>query len=319
MSFVAHAAAARELRESFGRASNEYGEEKMKTEPKHLSAWILAAVASGGLLSACSTNTNDTPSDAAGTCINNEGGPDAPDGSNDATMSQMDHPDAATDSASSPGNEGSPDADAAEHDDGEVNNESGADVDGGADTGLADAGDDSTTDSSDDTAMDANSVEADAPTGTDADAGTSTVQILSARSPTNADGGNACLDCANQARCLDPNLLCEHLGDQITLAGPDAGQSRQRICYATLSCLFDSQCYFVGSGIDGCFCGNESKATCVDAGPPQSPCLDLEEIGLETTDPGMADQVLTYTTLGAGTANALVQCIVNAGCTDCLL
>jgi hypothetical protein len=147
----------------------------------------------------------------------------------------------------------------------------------------------------------------------------STLQILAGRQPTQADAANACLDCAQRGRCLDPNLLCEHLVGQVTVAGPDAGQSRQDVCYATLSCIFNSQCYFTSGTIDGCFCGSLDDATCIDAGPSaQTPCLGLEQVGLETKDPSAALQTLTYTTLGAGTANALVQCLLNYSCTACL-
>jgi hypothetical protein len=162
--------------------------------------------------------------------------------------------------------------------------------------------------------MDGNTATPDA-----ADSGPSTLDILGSQSPW-MDGGSACLDCARSGRCLDPNLLCEHLAGSVILDGPAAGQSRDDVCRATLTCLLGSQCMVHTGTLDGCYCGSVDDGSCADAGPTgDPPCLAIEQGGLETTNAAQALQTLTYTTLAAGTANALLQCLRSSGCVDCLL
>jgi hypothetical protein len=126
--------------------------------------------------------------------------------------------------------------------------------------------------------------------------------------------GQDCLDCARR-QCADAGLWCEHLAAQTAVSGPSVGQSRSSLCLSTLSCIFASECYAFGSTPDACYCG---ESGCTDAGPGSDAtqaCFESEQDGLETTDFPIAVAHFGDTTLGAGTANALLNCL--GGCTSC--
>ncbi|HZU82417.1 MAG TPA: hypothetical protein VE987_05860 [Polyangiaceae bacterium] len=131
------------------------------------------------------------------------------------------------------------------------------------------------------------------------------------------EAGVDCLRCA-QLQCADAGLWCEHLAGQTADAGPASGQARQDLCVATLGCIFVSQCYFAANGLEGCYCGSESLVACREAGPAPAAdqlCLTPEQNGLETTVPSTALDRFDDTSLGAGTANALFQCL--SACAAC--
>ena len=127
-----------------------------------------------------------------------------------------------------------------------------------------------------------------------------------------ATQGAACQACAEQA-CVDAGTACEHLAGQVADAGPKIGlgQSREELCYATLSCVLNetTACYDQGNAAMACYCGAQNQ-DCGDAGPdPDAPCLTQEEEGLETTDSTIGLQRLYDTSFGAGTANAILFCL----------
>jgi hypothetical protein len=100
--------------------------------------------------------------------------------------------------------------------------------------------------------------------------------------------------------------------------GPAANQSRQQLCFDTLSCVLNTTtaCYNQGTA-QACYCGIRATQDCQDAGPaPGAICRTQEENGLESTVPTLALQRYYDTTFGAGTANAVVVCLGN--CADCL-
>lgn len=134
-----------------------------------------------------------------------------------------------------------------------------------------------------------------------------------------AERDAACVACAVGGGCGATTVTCEGFGGQVAAAGPSAGQTRQSLCLDTLSCLFTSKCYLDGSNEDACVCGSAQNDTCTMSGPAaDATCASIELAGLETASPGTALQTESNTNLGAGRANAFIQCLENANCTSCL-
>jgi hypothetical protein len=188
-----------------------------------------------------------------------------------------------------------------------------------SDDGGADASDDGGADASDDGEADAGG-DADRDGGQDADAAAACDSLTPTECLLESKRGPECRMCA-QGQCADPNLQCEHLAGHSAVSGPSAGQSRQDLCLATLSCILTTKCYKFGAGVDPCYCGSEGLAACLDAGPARNAaafCRSAEENGLETLDPGVALGSLTDANFGAGTANAMQLCLElkcsNFGC-----
>ena len=150
-----------------------------------------------------------------------------------------------------------------------------------------------------------------------ADAGLDTLGII------RATQGDLCADCA-ATMCLDAadgGASCEGFASSVADGGAAAGESRAQLCYATLSCILDeaTACYYLGSGVDECYCGLATVPQCRSSGPgSDGPCTSQEAMGLETTDPGTAFNRLYDPTVGAGRANALLICLGN-NCSDSCL
>ncbi|MDP9149179.1 MAG: hypothetical protein M3O36_04455 [Myxococcota bacterium] len=166
-----------------------------------------------------------------------------------------------------------------------------------------------------DGASDAEPDVGDADGAPDADGGKDCGSLTATQCLVQMRAGSTCLACALQ-QCADPSLWCEHLAGETAEAGPAAGQSRQAQCLGALSCIFSTQCNLKGSGVDACYCGLEPRPVCLAAGPAPGAtalCRSSEENGLETIDPKVALPHLADTSLGAGTANALILCFRNCG------
>ena len=133
--------------------------------------------------------------------------------------------------------------------------------------------------------------------------------------------GPACRMCA-QSQCADPSMQCEHFAGQAAASGPAMGQSRQDLCLTTLSCILTTKCYLYGTGVDACYCGSEGRFACLDGGPAPNVgrfCLPEEQNGLETSEASVALGSILDTSLGAGTANALQQCLeIKCATSKCL-
>jgi hypothetical protein len=128
-----------------------------------------------------------------------------------------------------------------------------------------------------------------------------------------------CYQCAQENGCLDAGATCEDLAASLAAAGPQAGQSREQLCLDTLSCTLGSQCYLQGS--DVCVCGAAPLDVCSSTGPQAGDganCVSEEQSALETTDPSTELDREYDPIYGAGMANNIVACILNAFCDACL-
>jgi hypothetical protein len=156
---------------------------------------------------------------------------------------------------------------------------------------LADAGDGATVDAQGDASNESGGVD--------------TISILRAAQ------GASCVACA-LATDAGPSCLSQYNCEALA----DAGASRQAHCYETLQCEVQSNC--ASAATTDCYCGVASFLACeTEAGAANGACAAQERVGLETTNP--ADLLVTsffLPTLGAGVANALVDCLGGANC-DC--
>ena len=100
-------------------------------------------------------------------------------------------------------------------------------------------------------------------------------------------------------------------------AGPKAGTAKRGLCLDNLKCILDNQCTSLGS-VQSCYCGSASGLACLTAGNANGACLATEQAGLESTDPNVAATNFADLRLGAGSSNALVQCMIDNGCSSCL-
>jgi hypothetical protein len=125
--------------------------------------------------------------------------------------------------------------------------------------------------------------------------------------------GQDCLDCANAASDVESSCLtqfsCEALAGQVSAAG----QSREGLCFQALKCIFGTNC---ASTVPlGCYCGSASTSACENSDAASGACLQAEQAGLETTNPFEIVVLDFYnTSLGAGVANSLVQCLESNSC-----
>jgi hypothetical protein len=184
-----------------------------------------------------------------------------------------------------------------------------ADADGGPAESVVDSGDEG--DSGDGDVGDADAGDADAgdadagdaETGEGGDAAIDTVSLLETTQ------GPDCVACA-QATGAGPSCLsrfnCEALAD--------AGAGKQQNCYDTLGCELRSNC--AANATVTCYCGSITTLLCeTDASAANGACDDLERKGLGTLDPvGIVVRSFYDSSLGAGMANNLVECLGEVGC-----
>jgi hypothetical protein len=180
-----------------------------------------------------------------------------------------------------------------------------ADADGGlAEGSVVDSGDGG--DSGDGDAGDADAGDADAG---DADAGEGGDAAINTVSLLETTQGPDCVACA-QATDAGPSCLsrfnCEALAD--------AGAGKQQNCYDTLGCELRSNC--AANATVSCYCGSITTLLCeTDASAANGACDDLERKGLGTLDPvGIVVRSFYDSSLGAGVANNLVECLGEVGC-----
>jgi hypothetical protein len=139
------------------------------------------------------------------------------------------------------------------------------------------------------------------------------------------------LQCAQTNGCLDPVQLggtCEdtpgtltHFGgtlpDGLTCAGVFAsgvGESETQICLETLGNIFSSLCA-AGLQETPCLCGGTDTAACLAGSmTPTGPVYDDYACDFNTTSSTSIQVDFTNQNLGAGQANALVQCVAAFGC-----
>jgi hypothetical protein len=204
------------------------------------------------------------------------------EGGANATSDHVEPNDAGDDGAAPASSDGSPDGGA------------GPDMEAGPDAG-ADAGPDAGT-----------------------DAGRSTAGIIA------SIRGGPCLACAEAHFCIEARVECEVLAQAVADAGSAAGESRAQLCDDTLTCLLTTECMTAtpppdaqdpGGGLS-CYCGEIDYLTC-DSTPAQGACRTIEEEGLQSTDPDTNLGNFTDTTLGAGMANSITQCLVASCSSSC--
>ncbi|MET0593642.1 MAG: hypothetical protein ABW133_13140, partial [Polyangiaceae bacterium] len=103
---------------------------------------------------------------------------------------------------------------------------------------------------------------------------------------------------------------CLALRSQLAAAGPASGTSREVLCTDTVACVFPPAVASCGTGfLNACYCGTAANEACLTAGNPNGACKTPIENGLETTEPATIAVAFTRTTLGAGAAMALAQCL----------
>jgi hypothetical protein len=136
--------------------------------------------------------------------------------------------------------------------------------------------------------------------------------------------GQSCYDCA-AANCTDAannTIMADVVGsgaaatscDNVTglaEAGPGTCQSRQALCYDSLSCLLQTNC----SGTDAvspCYCGTSTN--CLGGVGTNGACKATIEAGFESTSAGfIANNFGALTSPVAGPrAVTLVQCMKDA-------
>jgi hypothetical protein len=134
-------------------------------------------------------------------------------------------------------------------------------------------------------------------------------EILAAKSA-------ACLTCA-QTNCATEMGGCLALRGQLAVAGPATGASREVLCTDTLACVIPPGTTSCNMGfLNACYCGSAANEACLMAGNADGVCKSPIESGLETTDPVTVAVSFTTTTLGAGAAMFLAQCLDGA-CDSC--
>jgi hypothetical protein len=101
-------------------------------------------------------------------------------------------------------------------------------------------------------------------------------------------------------------------------AGPAAGVSKLTLALDTLECVEATHPTCASALVGNCYCGTASGTACLAVGNPNGVCKTQTERGLETTDPPTIAQQFTNTSLGAGVAYFLVQCLGDNGCDACL-
>jgi hypothetical protein len=134
-------------------------------------------------------------------------------------------------------------------------------------------------------------------------------EILAAKS-------TACLSCA-QANCATEIGGCLALRGQSAAAGPATGASREMLCTDALACVLPPGTASCNTGfLNACYCGSAANEACLMAGSADGVCKSPIEAGLETTDPVTIAVSFAKTTLGAGAAMFLAQCL-DGTCDSC--
>lgn len=122
--------------------------------------------------------------------------------------------------------------------------------------------------------------------------------------------GPDCLPCAQRSGCLDPGQLggtCEGTKGNATECG--SGVTETAICLKTLDDTFRSKCA-ADMQMTPCFCGSTDPAACLSgAAAPTGPILSDYTCDFKTTNAMKLQADFTDQRLGAGQANALVQCL----------
>jgi hypothetical protein len=151
--------------------------------------------------------------------------------------------------------------------------------------------------------------------------------------------GDACLQCVQRARCLDPTFsfgdgACETttgtlphfqgtLPDGKTCSNVFAlggAETETQVCLEILGNVFANHCSMSAQNSfqvpqDHCLCGAVNTDACL-AGTvaPIGPTYDLYACGFNTTDATAIDQVFTEPGIGAGRANDIAGCAWIFGC-----
>jgi hypothetical protein len=129
--------------------------------------------------------------------------------------------------------------------------------------------------------------------------------------------GADCLPCAQRNGCFDPAQLggtCEGTSGQATACG--TGVTETAICLKTLDDIFNSKCAATMQ-LTPCLCGSTDHAACLSGTADPSGPIDPDyTCDFKTTSVVKIVGSFTDQTLGAGQANALVQCLgaYNCGC-----
>jgi hypothetical protein len=146
--------------------------------------------------------------------------------------------------------------------------------------------------------------------------------------------GATCFSCAQANGCLDPAQLggsCEDTtgtSPKLTGALPDGQTCNQvlvspteteaQICLQTLNGIFVSQCA-ASLQETSCLCGATDPTACLaDTATPTGPLYDLYACDFNSTSSmQIQSSAFTNQALGAGQANALIQCVAAFGCNSC--
>jgi hypothetical protein len=156
--------------------------------------------------------------------------------------------------------------------------------------------------------------------------GSNTTACLSAQ-------GATCFQCAQSNGCLDPTQLggsCEDTpGTSTKLAGalPDgttcsqvlasSNETEAQVCLQTLGSIFTSKCV-ADLQETPCLCGATDPSACLSgSATPTGPLYDLYACDFDSASSTQIQASFTNQALGAGQANALIQCIAAFNCTSC--
>jgi hypothetical protein len=129
---------------------------------------------------------------------------------------------------------------------------------------------------------------------------------------------DTCRQCAITNDCLDPGNgmpTCETTTGVSAPGTPDPGVTRSTLCFSTLECLLQTNC-FKDDSVLGCYCGTVAGGSCSTTNA-NGPCKTQEEDGFESTDLNVILGTPGNTDTGSDVANEIVECLYfdcNAEC-----
>ncbi|HTB72976.1 MAG TPA: hypothetical protein VK762_07020 [Polyangiaceae bacterium] len=128
-------------------------------------------------------------------------------------------------------------------------------------------------------------------------------------------GGSACAQCAIDNDCLDPTNdmpTCETTTGISVSGSPDPGVARSTLCFSTLTCALQTNC-FQNDSVIGCYCGTIAQSSC-STSHANGPCKTQVEDGYESTDLNVILGTPGNTDTGSDVAVQIVECLSLNNC-----